>query len=564
MSGPARRAIATLNTVVLALAALAVSTFAAVAPAARASTTPGYPGRIVFDSTRDGYDRAYSIKPDGTDFRLEAPTSTIHFPDSFAAQYAPNGTRLAYVATYDDGLGFYKRGLAVRDLAAASTSIQSPHYYEGQTQCLDVAQPTWSPDGASVAFACKRAGVYSVGSYVDNTIWVTTSADFAHARKVTFNDITQSVDEWPSLSPNGAKLVFQSSLNGDHDFKIETVRAADGAGRTTIASVANPGGVFNPEYSPDGTKILYEVRATADWSSNELWLMNADGSGKTRLTRDAVWEGFPTWAPDGRHLLFSYHSAGCGCDTLAIMKPSTSDVPHVIGGTWNSGNWNNYAPHWQQLPDTVAPSAPTITGAHTFTLSNVTLHFSSTDAASGIGAYQVRTGRSAWNSSTWAWSAWSTRTTATYASPALAAGYTYCFQVRAVDRAGNPGPARQVCTARPLEDNQAAYSAGWSRVTSKYFYGGAASRTTAKGASLLLKTFYGDRVGVLVRTCSTCGSVKVYVNSVLYKTLSTYSSTTHNRVWRIVPRFAATSGRIKIVTASSKRVYIDGIGVSKR
>jgi hypothetical protein len=564
MSPLLRRPIATLNTIVLTLAAFAVSMFATLAPPAQASTTPGYPGRILFDSNRDGYERTYSIKADGTDLRLEAPTSTIHFPDSFAAQYAPQAARLAFVATYDDGLGFYKRGLAVRDVAARSTSIYSPHYFEGQTQCLDVAQPTWSPDGGSIAFACKRAGVYPDGSYSDDTIWVTTSADFTHARKLTFNGITPTVDEWPSWSPDGATVVFQSSLNGDHDFKIETVHAADGSGRTTIASVANPGGVFNPEYSPDGTKVLYEVRATADWSSNELWLMNADGSGKTRLTHDAVWEGFPTWAPDGRHLLLSYHSAGCNCDTLAIMKPSASDVPHVIGGTWNSANWNNYAPHWQQLPDTVPPTAPTITGAHTFTLNNVTLHYSSTDAGSGIRAYQVRTGRSAWNSSTWTWSGWSTRTTTTYTSPAIAAGYTYCFQIRAVDRANNPGPARQVCTSRPLEDNQTAASAGWARVMSKYFYSGAASKTTVKGASLSLRTFYGDRIGLLVRTCSSCGSVHVYLNSVLYRTLSTYSSTTRYRVWRSIPRFTATSGRIRIVTTSNKPVYIDGIGMSKR
>jgi TolB protein len=32
--------------------------------------------------------------------------------------------------------------------------------------------------------------------------------------------------------------------------------------------------------------------------------MNADGGGKRRLTRNALWDGSPTWSPDGRSILF--------------------------------------------------------------------------------------------------------------------------------------------------------------------------------------------------------------------------------------------------------------------
>ena len=37
---------------------------------------------------------------------------------------------------------------------------------------------------------------------------------------------------------------------------------------------------------------------------HEIWMMNADGSRQRRLTRNASWDGSPTWSPDGRSILF--------------------------------------------------------------------------------------------------------------------------------------------------------------------------------------------------------------------------------------------------------------------
>jgi len=53
----------------------------------------------------------------------------------------------------------------------------------------------------------------------------------------------------------------------------------------------------NPRLSPDGTRVLVQA--------GDLWLQDLARSTFTRLTsRDAVTNGFPAWAPDGRRVMY--------------------------------------------------------------------------------------------------------------------------------------------------------------------------------------------------------------------------------------------------------------------
>jgi Tol biopolymer transport system component len=67
----------------------------------------------------------------------------------------------------------------------------------------------------------------------------------------------------------------------------------------------------SPTWSADGTKIAFTQRASADGAS-DVWVMNADGSGKRRVTTNAASESGPTWSPDGRWLAFASDRTGRG------------------------------------------------------------------------------------------------------------------------------------------------------------------------------------------------------------------------------------------------------------
>nr|MBA3384169.1 PD40 domain-containing protein [Actinomycetota bacterium] len=82
----------------------------------------------------------------------------------------------------------------------------------------------------------------------------------------------------------------------------------DGTGRQTLTTATRTSGDFEPAWSPDGRRLAY-VHSTGRrfgprTAGTEIWVMNADGTRKRRLTRNALWDGSPTWSPDGGSILF--------------------------------------------------------------------------------------------------------------------------------------------------------------------------------------------------------------------------------------------------------------------
>ena len=56
-----------------------------------------------------------------------------------------------------------------------------------------------------------------------------------------------------------------------------------------------------PVWSPDGTKIVFESTRSGDV---DIYLMNADGTGQIQLTNDPAVDNQATWSPDGTKIVF--------------------------------------------------------------------------------------------------------------------------------------------------------------------------------------------------------------------------------------------------------------------
>jgi Tol biopolymer transport system component len=146
-------------------------------------------------------------------------------------------------------------------------------------------EPAWSSDGAMIAFASKREGTFDL---------YTVSADGTGTRSVTS---TREDDGNPSWSPDGRTIAFDRGAAGD----IYVV-SADGTGATAIADELAP--ETQPAWSPDGRWIAY-VRRTPGTPIQELWLMRPDGSDQHRLTDFRRVVGDPAWSPDSKRIAFS-------------------------------------------------------------------------------------------------------------------------------------------------------------------------------------------------------------------------------------------------------------------
>lgn len=133
--------------------------------------------------------------------------------------------------------------------------------------------PAWSPDGTKLAFNSTRDGNYDI-------YWM--NADGSSPTRLTYS-LHQDVQ--PEWAPDGSKLLFRRV---GETFKIN----ADGTGETNLTNtryIYEDGAVF----SPDGTKIVF---ASNEGDPNfEVWVMNADATGRTLLTNAAGYSVFPDW-----------------------------------------------------------------------------------------------------------------------------------------------------------------------------------------------------------------------------------------------------------------------------
>jgi TolB protein len=220
-------------------------------------------------------------------FTLVTSTTVAAVAPSAGATTPGGPGRIAYVGY--DGTKSYTHIWTMASDGSNKTDITA--------SVLDSStDPSWSPDGASLAFSRGP-------SYSEHDIW-RMDADGGNAVQLT----TDSAPEIrPSWSPDGSTIVFEAGA------KIVTISATDGSGRTVIGSGDAP------SYSPNGNKIVY-ARYRSGYS--DIFAMNADGTGVTNLTKtDTVSEFLPDWSPDGRSIVFQRSK---GDHDLWTMRPDGS------------------------------------------------------------------------------------------------------------------------------------------------------------------------------------------------------------------------------------------------
>jgi TolB protein len=117
-------------------------------------------------------------------------------------------------------------------------------------------------------------------------------------------------DGWPTWSPDGAQIAFMSIRSGNPDIYVMN---ADGSNVRQITD--HPANDIWPEWSPDGERIAFPSRRDGNF---EIYVINVDGTNLQRLTNTPGHEDFPTWSPDGRQILFSRSEGNDGTYVITV------------------------------------------------------------------------------------------------------------------------------------------------------------------------------------------------------------------------------------------------------
>jgi TolB protein len=181
--------------------------------------------------------------------------------------------------------------------------------------------PKWSPDGKLIAFASTRDG--------DEDIWIVDVAG-NNLRNVTRHP---GSDSHPSWSPDGKRIVFCSTRGDGENDDIYIVNV-DG---TTITRLTDNGLAWDtfPSFSPDGARVLFRRllrQRTSEGTlvNSEIMTMRADGSDVVNLTRNAWFDGWPAWSPDGRRIVFSSNRGDLF--KLYVMNADGSEPRQITDG----------------------------------------------------------------------------------------------------------------------------------------------------------------------------------------------------------------------------------------
>ena len=152
-----------------------------------------------------------------------------------------------------------------------------------------VFAPRFSHDGGKVAFSVERGG--------------NTDVHVMDLRSRTSSRLTSdpSIDTSPSFSPDGTQITFNSDRGGSPQLYVMN---ADGTGARRISF--GSGRYMTPVWSPTGEYIAFTKQAGGQF---HIGVMRPDGSDERLLTTSYLDEG-PTWAPNGRVLMFSRETPG--------------------------------------------------------------------------------------------------------------------------------------------------------------------------------------------------------------------------------------------------------------
>lgn len=296
--------------------------------------------QLAFDSDRTGNYEIYLMNTDGTGVR--ALTNDRAY-DSWWPRISPDRNRIL----------FYRTPKGVHDTDYTQTSLWTmmadgsgplAAIPKGANGWQFQGHAEWSPDGQKF--------VMFGGTAANLQIYVTDS--FGYNPKAITNRPSPNID--PSWSPDGSTIAFIGSANGTTnaaDYEVYTVPSTGGA----ATRLTNDGLIDNdPYFSPDGTTLAFLTQTLPPGSPGKpfgTWgirKLNLAAAGPALVPGIVIDDGQinskPDWSLDGtlirfhrtlysgngKFSIFAIHPDGTGLSELTPGQANNNEFPSA-GGT---------------------------------------------------------------------------------------------------------------------------------------------------------------------------------------------------------------------------------------
>jgi len=263
-----------------------------------------------------------------------------------AAATPLTAVRDSYPALSPDGktlLFHSNRGGRQAIWAAAGDGSDPRPLFDGTGLGKDPGTPVWAPDGTRIAFAMTPLDATDPN---ESEIYV-MRRDGTAVRRLT---AAPGDDSHPHWSADGRRIFFNSA-RATPDLKADWSRqwidiysmAADGGDlrrHTECRAVCT-----YPAPSPDGRRVVHR-RVVAEpglnWElkpierNSEVFVTALDGSGSVNVSRSPAYDGWPTWAPGGKWLVFASNRDGIAATgQIFAVRPDGTGVHALSRGSWS-------------------------------------------------------------------------------------------------------------------------------------------------------------------------------------------------------------------------------------
>ncbi|HWA94049.1 MAG TPA: Tol-Pal system beta propeller repeat protein TolB [Terracidiphilus sp.] len=266
--------------------------------------------KIYFISSRSGSKEVWVMDYDGENQHQVTHLGSV----ALSPHVSPDNSRVAF-----ESLG--QHGWQIRMYSLDLNRMVS--FPAGAAGSLNQS-PAWSSDGTKLSFSSSRSG--------DSEIWV-GDANGSNLHRLTY---FKGPDVSPTWNPKtNAQIAWASGRTG-----LPQIYIMDQDG-SNVHRLTDQGYAVSPSWSPNGQFLTFSWNrkyGPGAPGGQDIYVMDIASLRFIQLTHDSGTNDFPSWAPDGRHIVFE-RMVGGRTQIWSMLADGTQQ--HQLTKTGN-----NFMPDW--------------------------------------------------------------------------------------------------------------------------------------------------------------------------------------------------------------------------